>query len=186
MDAQPTYGYTDSGRPVHAQTHHYLPAVLRLSPRMLREDLRRADSFNAKFALVLTRSVGTMWCFYVFNGVAFVSLPSVISQGSLQPLIAWVSSNWIQLVLLPALMVGQNLQSAAADARAEKTFADVESLLSKHDRTWQGVEEALDRLDTHTEGGLKDVLDQIERLRAHPSAISVRPSPPEASDAPGR
>jgi hypothetical protein len=54
-------------------------------------------------------------------------------------------------VLLPALMVGQNLQSATADARAAKTFEDTEKIL--------------DRLDTHTAGGLRDVLAAIEALK---------------------
>jgi hypothetical protein len=65
-------------------------------------------------------------------------------------LINRVSSNWIQLILLLALMVGQNLQNIAADARAAKTFNDVEMVL--------------DPLDKHTQGGIKDVLDAIARL----------------------
>jgi hypothetical protein len=92
-----------------------------------------------------------MWCFYVFNGIALVSLPSAVNTGQLTIIINWVSSNWIQLILLPALMVGQNVQSAAADARAVKTFNDTERIL--------------DRLDTRTEGGLRDVLEAIESLK---------------------
>jgi hypothetical protein len=137
--------------PQPIKTHYQLPAVLRLSPRAIRRDLATVDGVNAKVALVLTKVVGTMWCFYVFNGIALVSLPSAIRSGSLTILINWVSSNWIQLILLPALMVGQNLQSATADARAAKTFQDTERIL--------------DRLDTHTSGGLRDVLEAIEALK---------------------
>lgn len=43
-------------------------------------------------------------------------------------LIAWMCQNFIQLVLLPALMVGQNLQNQASDARSTKTFEDVQEL----------------------------------------------------------
>ncbi|HET9052353.1 MAG TPA: hypothetical protein VFO60_11685 [Candidatus Dormibacteraeota bacterium] len=153
----PAYGVA-GGRPVHMDTRHYLPSVLRLSPSQLKHDLAAADSFNGKVAVVLTRVVGTMWCFWVFNGIALVSLPSAISQGSLTVLINWVSSNWIQLILLPALMVGQNLQSAAADARAAKTFDDVE-------RVKADLATALDRLDVHTAGGLKDVMEAIQALK---------------------
>jgi hypothetical protein len=92
-----------------------------------------------------------MWCFYVFNGIALVSLPSAVNTGQLTIIINWVSSNWIQLILLPALMVGQNVQSATADARAVKTFND--------------TEEILDRLDTRTQGGLHEVLAAIESLK---------------------
>jgi hypothetical protein len=133
------------------RTHYQLPAVLRLSPAAIKRDLASVDGANAKVALVLTKVVGTMWCFYVFNGIALVSLPSAVNSGSLTVLINWVSSNWIQLILLPALMVGQNLQSATADVRAAKTFADTEKIL--------------DRLDTHTSGGLRDVLAAIEELK---------------------
>ena len=134
-----------------------MPALLRISPQQIKSDLAAADTFNAKVAVLLTRVVGTMWCFWVFNGIALISLPSAINTGNLTVLINWVSSNWIQLILLPALMVGQNLQNLAADARAAKTFEDIEAVKTS-------MATALDRLDTKTEGGLKDVLDAITRL----------------------
>jgi len=142
---------TADGLPLHARTRHYLPVVLRLRPKLIKRDVQAVDGFNAKVAVILTRVVGTMWAFWVFNGIALVSLPSAIRTGQLTIIINWVSSNWIQLILLPALMVGQNLQNIAADARSAKTFQDVETVL--------------DRLDTHTQGGLKDVIDAIESLR---------------------
>jgi hypothetical protein len=146
-DAQPIT--TPARRPV--KSRNQLPGVLRLSPGAIKRDIAAVDGFNAKFAVVLTKVVGTMWTFYVFNGIALISLPSAINSGNLTILINWVSSNWIQLVLLPALMVGQNLESATADVRAEKTF--------------EATEKILDRLDTHTAGGLRDVLDAVERLK---------------------
>ena len=156
MPNQPRYGTVD-GQEVHLHTRNYLPALLRLSPRQLKHDLQAADTFNGKVAVLLTRVVGTMWCFWVFNGIALVSLPSAINSGNLTILIAWISSNWIQLILLPALMVGQNLQNLAADARSAKTFEDVEAVK-------RGVDTALDRLDTATQGGLREVLDAIHSL----------------------
>ena len=134
-----------------------MPALLRISPQQIRSDLASADTFNAKVAVLLTRVVGTMWCFWVFNGIALISLPSAINTGNLTVLINWVSSNWIQLILLPALMVGQNLQNLAADARSAKTFEDVETVRN-------GITIALDRLDTSTQGGLRDILDAIQAL----------------------
>src|SRR5437764_14345678 len=125
MPHAPKYGIA-GGFEVHAHTRHYLPALLRITPQQLKRDLSTADSFNAKVAVLLTRVVGTMWCFWVFNGIALVSLPSAIRTGNLTVLINWVSSNWIQLILLPALMVGQNLQNIAADARSAKMFDDIE------------------------------------------------------------
>jgi hypothetical protein len=54
-------------------------------------------------------------------------------------------------VLLPIIIVGQNIQSRAADARATKTFEDVEDARKK-------IEQAIDLLDVHTEGGLHDAV----------------------------
>lgn len=62
-------------------------------------------------------------------------------------------------MLLPIIIVGQNLQNAAADARAAKTFDDVETVK-------QAQATALDRLDEHTAGGIKTVLDRIDSLAA--------------------
>ncbi len=140
-----------SAPPPPVKHREFLPSVLRLSPKAIKRDLQTVEGFNAKVAVVLTKVVGTMWCFYAFNGIALVSLRSAIDTGNLTVMINWVSSNWIQLVLLPALMVGQNVQSAAADARAVKTFQDTELIL--------------DRLNTHTQGGLRDVLEAIEELK---------------------
>jgi hypothetical protein len=138
-----------------------MPAAISLNPLRLRRDLAAVTGFNAKVALLLTRVVGTMWAFWAFNGIALVSLPSAIHQHNLTVLINWVSSNWIQLVLLPALMVGQNLAAAASDARAAQTFQDAEE--AKRD-----IKVALDRLDTETAGGLADVLAEIRKLQPTP------------------
>jgi hypothetical protein len=156
MAVDPKYGYVE-GHAVYARTSHYIPGLLRLGPAQLKHDLAIADSFNSKVAVLLTRVVGTMWCFWVFNVIALPALVAAFKTGSVLPIINAVSSNWIQLILLPALMVGQNLQNVAADARSAKTFDDIEHVKSD-------VAVALDRLDTHTDGGLKEVLDAIRAL----------------------
>ena len=40
-----------------------------------------------------------------------------------------MSSNFLQLVLLPIIIVGQNIQAKAADARAEATYKDADAVL---------------------------------------------------------
>ncbi|MGA3354705.1 MAG: hypothetical protein ABSD85_16220 [Acidimicrobiales bacterium] len=72
-------------------------------------------------------------------------------------LATWLLSTCFQLILLRGLMVGQNLQNEAADARTAKTFEDVEEARN-------GIQETLRLLDCHTEGGLKTILDAIESL----------------------
>ena len=84
---------------------------------------------NGRIGLMITTLVGTMVCAYVFAAIALVSLPSAIRSHSLTILIAWVSSNFLQLILLPVIIVGQNLQAKASDKRAEQTYKDAEAVL---------------------------------------------------------
>jgi hypothetical protein len=88
-----------------------------------------AARFNTRAGLLITLAAGTMWAAYIFTLVALISLPSALRSGNLTVIIAWLSSNFLQLVLLPVLLVGQNAQSKAADKRAEQTYDDAESIL---------------------------------------------------------
>lgn len=83
--------------------------------------------FNARLGLAITIVVGTMWCAYVFAGIALISLND--NLGSTQTLILWISSSFLQLVLLPIIIVGQNIQAKAADKRAEDTYKDADAIL---------------------------------------------------------
>jgi hypothetical protein len=58
------------------------------------------------------------------------------------------------VVLLPIVIVGQNIQARASDARAAKTLEDVEDARTK-------IEHAISLLDVHTEGGLHDAVELI-------------------------
>jgi hypothetical protein len=84
---------------------------------------------NGKIGLLITTLVGTMICGYVFAIIALISLPAAITSHNLTVIIAWVSSNFLQLVLLPVIIVGQNLQAKASDARAAQTYEDAEAVL---------------------------------------------------------
>ena len=84
---------------------------------------------NGKIGLLITSLVGTMICGYVFAIIALISLPSAITSHNLTVIIAWVSSNFLQLVLLPVIIVGQNLQAKATDTRAMQTYEDAEAVL---------------------------------------------------------
>jgi len=88
-----------------------------------------AGRMNSWLAVRITKIVGTMYCAYVFTAIALVALPAAIQQASPTVLINWLSSNFLQLVLLPIIIVGQNVISAAQDARAE---ADHETLTALH------------------------------------------------------
>jgi len=87
--------------------------------------------FNAKVGLKITVIVGTMWCAYLFTLLALVSAPSAFKTGNSLIIIAWIAQTFLQLVLLPIIIVGQNVQAAAADARAEATYNDAAAVLEE-------------------------------------------------------
>jgi hypothetical protein len=84
--------------------------------------------FNTALALGITRMVGSMWCAYVFAALALVSLPDAV-RGGTATLVSWIAQTFLQLVLLAVIMVGQNVQAAAADARSQATYDDAEAIL---------------------------------------------------------
>jgi hypothetical protein len=132
-------------RPV--KTEHHLAKALHPTPSVLKEAMSHAEGFNAKFAVLITRLVGTMWCAYLFAIIALIGLGPALKPGG-EGIIAWIAQTFLQLVLLSVIMVGQTVQSLAADARATNTFKDAEVIL--------------DRLDVHTQGGLKTILDRLD------------------------
>jgi hypothetical protein len=84
--------------------------------------------FNTKVAIIITTAVGSMWCAYAFALFDLISLPSAIRNGP-SAVVTWVAQTFLQLVLLSVIMVGQNVQAAAADKRAEATFHDASAAL---------------------------------------------------------
>jgi len=131
------------------RTSHHLARALHPSPRALKEAMGEVDGFNAKFAVLITRLVGTMWCAYLFAGIALLGLAPALKPGG-EGIIAWIAQTFLQLVLLSVIMVGQNVQSLSADARSANTYKDAEAIL--------------DRLDIHTQGGLKAILDRLDAI----------------------
>jgi hypothetical protein len=140
-------------------SHGQFAHVVRFSPRQIRHAVRGVEGINAKIALIITRTVGTMACAYVFAAIALISLPAALSTGQVIIIVAWIAQTFLQLVLLSIIMVGQSVQSAASDARAAKEFEDTETIL--------------DRLDVHTAGGIREVLDAIQALEQRVAAASA-------------
>jgi hypothetical protein len=109
---------------------------------------------NNTVAVLVTRAVGSMWAAYLFVLIALVSLPQALSaflSGDTVTGIAWLSQSFLQLVLLPILMVGQRVIAASQDARAE---ADHETLTVLHQINVQQLEilEALSTLREQSPG----------------------------------
>jgi hypothetical protein len=149
-----------------ANTRQHFAQVVTFSPAEIRKAVSEVEGFNAKFAVLITRGVGTMACAYVFAVLALVSLPAILIQAGVltksdvpgfltKPglilIVAWVAQTFLQLVLLSIILVGQRVQSSASDERAEKEFSDTEAVL--------------DALNLKTEGGLTTILQAVEGKR---------------------
>ncbi len=91
-----------------------------------------AGRINTRIAVAVTKLVGSMWCAYAFALLALISLPAAISSHDPLVIVSWIAQTFLQLVLLPIIIVGQNVLAAASDARAE---SDHKTLLAIHTLT---------------------------------------------------
>ncbi len=111
--------------------HHPHPHIKARKPRAPRFKGPSGGAlarFNAFLGDRITKGVGTMWCAYAFALIAFISLPAAIHAGT-SALISWIAQTFLQLVLLSIIMVGQKVEGAAADTRADDTYKDAEAIL---------------------------------------------------------
>lgn len=77
-----------------------------------------------------------MWCAYVFMVLALVSFPAALQaflNGDTLSAVAWVSQAFLQLVLLPVILVGQNVNQVTQDARAEADHDTLNEILRRLD-----------------------------------------------------
>ena len=107
---------------------HHLSPYLEFRKKYLRPLEKRETRFNDWLAISITKVVGTMWCAYVFAGLALVSLPAAI-RGGTATLVAWIAQTFLQLVLLSIIMVGQKVAAEKSDRQLEQTYCDAEALL---------------------------------------------------------
>lgn len=114
--------------------------------------------FNTWLAVKVTNAVGTMWCAYVFAGLAIVSLPAAVASRNPVVIVSWISQTFLQLVLLSIIIVGQNVQADASDKRAEATYKDAEAVF----HTALQIQEHLAAQDAEIE----KILSDVQALRA--------------------
>jgi len=63
--------------------------------------------FNSRLAVLITKSVGTMWAAYLFVLIGLVSLPQAFNafvHGDTVTGVSWLSQSFLQLVLLLSLI----------------------------------------------------------------------------------
>ena len=112
-----------------------------------RDIIKIENNFNNKFAVWIATHVGSMYCFYIFNLIAFLSAKSAFQTHNLVPIVNWISSNWIQLILLPAIMVAQNVAQKATDAKSQADHMTLTYLTNLQDQQMLELKNQTDILD---------------------------------------
>ena len=112
--------------------------------------------FNETLAIRITRGVSTMWCAYIFAGIALISLPAAIHTHQAIVIVAWVAQTFLQLVLLSIIMVGQEISSKEVAEKIDETHtaALAEFEIGKNQRAAH-AEEML---------AIRAVMDEIHEL----------------------
>src|SRR5689334_3694832 len=117
--------------------------------------------FNSWLAVHITRAVGTMWAAYVFVLISLVSFPQAVHAfltGDTFVGISWLSQSFLQLVLLPIIIVGQNVISASQDARAEADHLTLTTLHAINVRQLRMLEQQRAMLQQQ-----REILDLLQK-----------------------
>src|SRR5215831_4722357 len=136
-----------------AKTHEPRPALRSLAYAAV-HGTSAAGRFNTWVAVKITNVVGSMWCAYAFALLTLISLPAALRSGDPLVIVAWIAQTFLQLVLLPIIMVGQNVEAAATDARAQTdhdTLSAIHSLSIDIHRINEQQTTILDLLAQRTE-----------------------------------
>lgn len=80
--------------------------------------LKSNFSMSDKIANFIVAYVGTMWFFYFC--IVMVTVPLVLPQT--MPVIQYVSSGYLQLILLPLIMIATNIGDKAREAKSEREY----------------------------------------------------------------
>jgi hypothetical protein len=129
------------------------------------EEVIRAGAgvrFNAWLAVKITAGVGTMWCAYVFAGIALIGLPAALRPNG-EGIIAWIAQTFLQLVLLSIIIVGQNIAATSSDARSERTYKDAEAILSEAVE----IQKHLAAQDDNLIAALREALAKVQPRESH-------------------
>ncbi|NDH65639.1 MAG: hypothetical protein EBY26_04605 [Microbacteriaceae bacterium] len=117
---KPSYRYEQTPHAEARKSQH--PAEVKATAKV---------KLNDAIGLAITRRVGTMWAAYIFFALTLISLPAALSSGNTLVIVGWVAQTFLQLVLLPIIIVGQNLQAKDSEKRAIATYEDAGAILDE-------------------------------------------------------
>lgn len=93
---------------------------------------------NDRIAVWISKNVGTMICAYVFACIGVASLVGALTNNAvLAATFGALSSYLLQLVLLPIIMVGQNVQSRHSELQADEMFRTTVSIFHDIEQVMQ-------------------------------------------------
>jgi len=127
---------------VAAPSEHKPRLITAASVRHQIHGTSSVGEFNSRLAVGITKYVGTMWAAYVFAVIGITSLVGAVTGNMMLTLLAGgLSSYFLQLILLPIIMVGQNVISASQDARAEADHLTLTALHTMNVRQLEMLEQ---------------------------------------------
>ena len=106
---------------------------------------QRLADFNTRAAIIGVGIVGTMGFFYAC--VILVTVPLLLP--STMPVVQYISSGYLQLILLPLLMVGAGILGDRAQAAADKRHQEQEAANeARHQEQLDGQNRMIAHLET--------------------------------------
>lgn|GEM_PF-402278 len=104
---------------------------------IISKDRKGIARFNFWLAVKITNGVGTMWCAYAFLILDLLMLPPVIQANNIIIWVTYIAQTVLQLVLLPIIMVGQNVIQAQNEAKADTDHKTLTYLSTLQDEQMQ-------------------------------------------------
>jgi uncharacterized membrane protein len=138
----------------------------RYTPKDINKEYEEGLDAQDKIALYVTNAIGTMYAVYILSLVmiGWVLWQFFLEKKAFDPYpfaFLLFLGNIVQLLLMPLIMVGQNVQAKHAELRAEEqfrttatSFNDIENIMAHLD--------AIDIEMTNQSKMLKQLLDKAE------------------------
>jgi hypothetical protein len=140
---------------------------------LIKKDFKGIAKFNYWIAVKITNGVGTMWCAYAFFLIDLLMLPPVIAANSVMVWVTYIAQTVLQLVLLPIIMVGQNVIQAQNGSKADSDHQTLTYLATLQDEQMKELknqtemltrlEELVQRTDAGSGNVKQDVAGDSER-----------------------
>jgi len=89
--------------------------------------------FNDRLALFITKHIGTMYCAYLFAIIGVMGMVGAFTGNTkLVLIVGAVSGYFLQLVLLPIIMVGQDLQATSTKEHITAKHEEMKAHVTHH------------------------------------------------------